>query len=118
MTYSLNTLNADRAAAPPMGINRFAQEIGLLAGLVALVFAFISLASYSKADAAWSTTGAGLPLHNWGGRAGAYVSDGAFFLLGLSTWWLFLVGLRLWLASLAGWLRDEPALKDDNWADS
>lgn len=43
MTYSLNTLNADRAAAPPMGINRFAQEIGLLAGFVALVFAFISL---------------------------------------------------------------------------
>ena len=117
MTYSLNTLNADRAAAPPMGINRFAQEIGLLAGFVALVFAFISLASYARGDAAWSTTGAGMPLHNWGGRAGAYLADGSFFLLGLSTWWLFLVGLRLWLASLAAWLRDEPALKGDEWAE-
>jgi S-DNA-T family DNA segregation ATPase FtsK/SpoIIIE len=117
MTYSLNTLNADRAAAPPMGINRFAQEIGLLAGFVALVFAFISLASYARSDAAWSTTGAGMPLHNWGGRAGAYLADGSFFLLGLSTWWLFLVGLRLWLASLAAWLRDEPALKGDEWAE-
>ena len=116
MTYSLNTLNADRAAAPPMGINRFAQELGLLGGLVALVFAFISLASYSRGDAAWSTTGAGLPLHNWGGRAGAYLADGSFFLLGLSTWWLFLVGLRLWLASLAAWLRAEPARKDGDWA--
>ena len=117
MTYSLNTLNADRAAAPPMGINRFAQEIGLLAGFVALVFAFISLASYARGDAAWSTTGAGMPLHNWGGRAGAYLADGSFFILGLSTWWLFLVGLRLWLASLAAWLRDEPALKGDEWAE-
>ena len=116
MTYSLNTLNADRAAAPPMGINRFAQEIGLLAGFVALVFAFISLVSYTRGDAAWSTTGAGMPSHNWGGWAGAYLADGSFFLLGLSTWWLFLVGLRLWLASLAAWLREEPALKVDDWA--
>jgi len=115
MTYSLNTLNADRAAAPPMGINRFAQELGLLGGLAALLFAFISLASYSRGDAAWSTTGGGLPLHNWGGRAGAYLADGSFFLLGLSTWWLFLVGLRLWLASLAAWLRAEPAIKSGEW---
>jgi S-DNA-T family DNA segregation ATPase FtsK/SpoIIIE len=27
------------------------------------------------------------------------------------------VGLRLWLASLAAWLRDEPALKGDEWAE-
>ena len=113
MTYSLNTLNADRAAAPPMGINRFAQEIGLLVGLVALFFALISLVSYSRSDAAWSTTGSGLPLVNWGGRAGAYLADGSFFLLGFSTWWLFLVGLRLWLAALASWLREEPALRPD-----
>ncbi|HRK38781.1 MAG TPA: DNA translocase FtsK 4TM domain-containing protein [Burkholderiaceae bacterium] len=118
MTYSLNTLNADRAAAPPMGINRFAQEIGLLTGLVALVFAFISLVSYTRGDAAWSTTGSGAPLANWGGRAGAYLADGSFFLLGLSTWWLWLVGLRLWLAALAAWLREEPALKPDEWAGS
>ena len=118
MTYSLNTLNADRAAAPPMGINRFAQEIGLLAGLVALVFAFISLASYTRADAAWSTTGNSLPLANWGGKAGAYLADGSYFLLGLSTWWLVLVGLRIWLGALADWLRDEPALKPDPWGGS
>ena len=33
MTYSLNTLNADRTSAGPTGVSRFAQEIGLVLGI-------------------------------------------------------------------------------------
>ena len=36
MTYSLNTLNADRAAQGPSGLARFAQEIGLVLGAALL----------------------------------------------------------------------------------
>ena len=58
MTYSLNTLNADRTAQPPVGVSRFAQEIALVLGAAALVFWLISLLTHSLADPAWSTTGA------------------------------------------------------------
>ena len=59
MTYSLNTLNTDRATAPPSGIRRFTQEMGLVVGLVLLVFALLALLTHHAADPAWSTTGQG-----------------------------------------------------------
>ncbi len=115
MTYSLNTLNADRAAAPPSGFGRFAHELALLAGACALVFGFLALVSHSLGDAAWSTTGGGGPVRNWGGRLGALLADGGFFLFGFSVWWLLLAGLRVWLSSLADWLRAEPRGEGDDW---
>ncbi len=115
MTYTLNTLNADRASAPPSGVSRFAHELALLAGSGALVFAFLSLATHSLGDAAWSTTGMGGPLRNWGGRMGALLADGGFFLFGFSVWWLFFAGLRAWLSSLARWLRAERLDDPDPW---
>jgi len=107
MTYSLNTLNADRTAQPPVGVSRFAQEIALVLGAAALVFWLISLLTHSLADPAWSTTGASSAVGNWGGRLGAIVADGSYYLLGYSVWWAFLVGVRLWLATLARWIRAE-----------
>ena len=84
MTYSINTLNADRAAAPPSGLGKFAHELALLGGLVLLLFGLMSMLTYAQSDAAWSTTGNGLGTRNWGGRLGAMLSDGGYFLFGFS----------------------------------
>ncbi len=109
MAYSLNTLNASKAgaSAPRSAAARFAHEIGLILGLLALVFWLLALVSYSAQDAAWSTSGAGSgrPLANWVGRFGAWLADGSYFLLGFSVWWCVAAGVRAWLASLARWMR-------------
>ena len=109
MTYSLNTLNNPNvgAAAPRAGAGRFAHEIALVVGLVALVFWLLALVSYSAQDAAFSTSGAGPAVANWGGRLGAWLADASYFLLGFSVWWCFAAGVRAWLATLARWMRGE-----------
>jgi len=93
MTYSLDTLNS-RNAQPASGTNgvtgigRFAHELGLVIGFVALVFWLAALLSHSLADVAWTTTGArgadaaGAVARNWGGRFGARLADGSYFLFG------------------------------------
>ena len=110
MTYSLNTLNADRAAQGPSGLARFAQEIGLVLGAAALLFALLALLTHSPSDSAWSTSGTSAAMHNWGGQAGAWLSDGAYFLFGFSCWWLVFAGARAWLSTLARWLRGQQDL--------
>ncbi len=109
MTYSLNTLNADRADQPQVGVSRFAQEIGLVLGAAVLAFWLLALMSHSLADPAWSTTGTATEVGNWGGRLGALLSDGSYYLFGFSVWWCFLVGVRAWLSALAGWIRGTRA---------
>ena len=105
MTYSLNTLNADRVQAPRSGLTRLFNELSLVAGAAALGFWAIALISYSPSDPAWSTTGAASGVGNWGGQLGAWLADGSYFFFGFSVWWLLLVGWRLWLSALAGRLR-------------
>ncbi|MCJ0765271.1 DNA translocase FtsK [Variovorax terrae] len=114
MTYSLNTLNSSSGAASPSrsGVGRFAHEIGLIAGGVALVFWLMALLSHSLQDAAWSTSGIGGPVRNWGGRLGAWLSDVSYFLLGFSVWWCFAAGVRAWLATLARWMRGGQAVQE------
>ena len=107
MTYSFNTLNADRARQPPVGVGRFAQEIGMVLGAAMLAFWLLALLSHSPADPAWSTTGTGPEVGNWAGRLGALLSDGSYFMLGFSVWWCFLAGVQAWLSGLANWLRGQ-----------
>jgi S-DNA-T family DNA segregation ATPase FtsK/SpoIIIE len=107
MTYSLNTLNADRTSQSPAGVGRFAQEIGLVLGAAALAFWLLALVSHSLADPAWSTTGSQPEVGNWAGRLGALLADGSYYLLGFSVWWCFLAGVQAWLSVLAGWLRGQ-----------
>jgi len=125
MTYSLNTLTDTRAAASPprAGVGRFAQEIALVLGLVALVFWLLALASYSAQDPAFSTSGSGAAVRNWGGRLGAWLADASYFLLGFSVWWCFAAAVRAWLATLAHWMRagvepddGAPPLTRTRWA--
>lgn len=112
MTYSLNTLT-DAGPAPSgsrAGLARFAHETALVLGAVILVFWVLALVSHSGLDPAFSTSGDGGPLRNWGGRLGAWLADASFFLLGYSAWWCIAVAVRAWLSSLARWMRaDEPA---------
>jgi DNA segregation ATPase FtsK/SpoIIIE, S-DNA-T family len=109
MTYSLNTLNNPGASAGPArgGVGRFAHEFALVLGLVALLFWLLALVSYSAQDAAFSTSGTGLAVRNWGGRLGAWLADASYFLLGFSVWWCFAAAIRAWLATLARWMRGE-----------
>lgn len=110
MTYSLNTLqDTGRGAPARSGGLRFAQEFALVAGGVALVFWLLALLSYSAHDTAFSTSGAGATLNNWGGRLGAWLADGSYFLFGFSAWWCVAAALRSWMAMLARWMRGEAA---------
>ena len=103
MTYSIHTLQSSSpsSARQSAGLGRFASEIVLVAGFLALALWLIALLSYSPMDAAWSTSGAGTPLVNRIGRLGAWIADVSYFLLGFSVWWCFAVALRQWLSVLA-----------------
>lgn len=111
MTYSLHTLHSSSSAPQrePTGLGRFASEITLIAGFVLLALWLIALLTYSPQDAAWSTSGVGLPVHNRAGRLGAWIADISYFLLGFSVWWCVAVCVRLWLAVLADRLRGDAA---------
>ncbi|MBB3638478.1 DNA translocase FtsK [Variovorax atrisoli] len=113
MTYSLNTLQSSSAAeAQPVRVRamRFAHEITLIAGFAALLFWLLSMLSFTPSDAAWSTSGTGGEIKNWGGRIGAWLADGSYYAAGYSVWWCLFAGLRAWLSSLANWLRGgEPS---------
>src|SRR6476661_5563107 len=111
MTYSLNTLNGASSASsgPRAGLARFAHETALVLGAVALVFWLLAMFTHSSLDAAFSTSGTGGPVYNWGGRLGAWLSDAGYFLFGYSVWWCVAAGVRAWLASLARWMRGDEA---------
>jgi len=112
MTYSLNTLQSSAAGeAQPVRARamRFAHEITLIAGFVALLFWLLAMLSFTPSDAAWSTSGTGGEVKNWGGRIGAWLADASYFLAGYSVWWCLAAGLRVWLSSLAGWMRGAEA---------
>ena len=107
MSYSLNTLSHAPADGQPVRQRalRFAHELWLIAGFVLLLFWLLAMLSYTPSDAAWSTSGTGAPVRNWGGRLGAVVSDASYYLAGYSIWWCLAAGLRVWLSSLARWMR-------------
>jgi S-DNA-T family DNA segregation ATPase FtsK/SpoIIIE len=112
MTYSFNTLNTTRTANAQArsGWRRFADEILLLVGLLTLAFWIVSIATYSAADVAWSTSGGGGTLVNSAGWLGAWLADASYFALGFSVWWCLAAGVRAWLSSLARWLRSRELI--------
>ncbi|VTU40041.1 DNA translocase FtsK [Variovorax sp. PBS-H4] len=115
MTYSLNTLQSSASGdAQPVRARamRFAHEITLIAGFVALLFWLLAMLSYTPSDAAWSTSGTGGEVKNWAGRIGAWLADASYFLAGYSVWWCLAAGLRVWLSSLAGWMRGGEAVAE------
>jgi DNA segregation ATPase FtsK/SpoIIIE, S-DNA-T family len=109
MTYSLNTLNSPRISAPTprSGLRRFADEVTLMVGFFLLTFWVVALLTYSPQDAAWSTSGASAQVLNRAGKAGAWLADMSYFLLGFSAWWGVAAGVWTWLSGLADWLRGQ-----------
>jgi DNA segregation ATPase FtsK/SpoIIIE, S-DNA-T family len=108
MTYSLDTLKSGSTPQrnAPTG-RKFAHEIGLIIGAVALVFWLLALLSHAAGDAAWSTSGSGASgaVRNWGGKLGAWLADSSFYIFGYSVWWCVLAAGLTWLSSLSFWLR-------------
>jgi len=84
----------------------------LLGGGVLWLLMLLALLTHQASDPGFSTSGNGGAVVNKAGLAGAWASDLALFLCGWSIWWLMLVGLRTWLATLAVALRGP--LPDDN----
>lgn len=112
MTYLPEILNSRHSPiATPLsglgGIKRFLHEISLIFGLLGLVLWIAALLSYSRQDAAWSTSGSpdvvsgaqSLAL-NWGGHVGAWVADASYFLFGFSVWWAVAAAMQIWLIAL------------------
>jgi S-DNA-T family DNA segregation ATPase FtsK/SpoIIIE len=118
MTFPLGSLGADGAAAArAQGATSIPlrRQLWLLAGAVLWLLGLLALVTHSGADPGFSTSGGGEALRNKAGLAGAWLSDFALFLLGLSVWWLPLVSARAWLAALARDLRGEPPVPGRRW---
>jgi S-DNA-T family DNA segregation ATPase FtsK/SpoIIIE len=88
----------ERTVAPSS--RRFWHEIALVIIAPALIYLAASLLSYSPDDPSWSRTGSLTgALHNFGGTAGAYIADIAFYFCGYVAYTLPLViGGLLWIA--------------------
>ena len=124
MTFSLGFLGVDGAqaradtvqsAAPAGEPPRWRLQVLLLGGGLIWLLLLLALVTHRASDPGFSTSGSGAAIANKAGLAGAWVSDIALFSFGRSVWVLMLVGLRVWLADLALWLRGrvaggEPAL--------
>lgn len=78
---------------------QYPSPIALFVYFAIWVWFSISLFTYSKTDAAWSTTGLTDYIANWGGFIGAYMADILFFLFGMSAYWIFIFVSYIWLRS-------------------
>ena len=112
MTFPLGSLRGDGAGslsagrvAPSAEALRWRRQLLLLGGGVLWLLMLLALATHQASDPGFSTSGDGSAVANKAGLAGAGASDLALFLCGYSIWWLMLVGLRTWLATLALSLR-------------
>ena len=66
--------------------------VAALTGMLLLV-----LLTYTRADPGWSNTELGGPVHNLGGKIGAYVADLALYLFGFSAYlWVMLGAVAVW----------------------
>ncbi len=83
----------------------------LVLAAIALYLVMV-LGGYDRADPGWSHASVVEQLHNPGGRFGAWLSDLALFLFGLSAWWwvIMLVGGCVWLSRSADRREDRRPL--------
>ncbi|MFE1572158.1 DNA translocase FtsK [Comamonas odontotermitis] len=108
-TNSTKKSNAHHSAGTSlvMGVRRFGHELVLIITFLMMAFCVAAMVSYSPKDPAWSTSGTQAAGHvsNWMGRLGAMISDGGYFMVGFSVWWLVVAAVLAWFSSLARWLR-------------
>jgi S-DNA-T family DNA segregation ATPase FtsK/SpoIIIE len=90
----------DNKKRRPLSIQmRYRLREGLFLVMVACaLFLFISLFTYHTEDPGWSSTGFGNPIHNAGGRLGAWTSDIFLSLFGIVSYFFpFLILLCSWV---------------------
>jgi len=94
-----------KAAAAPApadnsGRQRLWRDLGLIAIAPALLYLVASLFTYSASDPGWSHTGSVVaPIHNMGGRVGAWIADVLLQLFGYIAFVLPIVlGALAWIA--------------------
>ncbi|AIY41076.1 Cell division protein FtsK [Collimonas arenae] len=94
--YTRNTKQQEKQPLPSRLV-RLLYEARWIIYAVITCYLIIILASYSKSDRGWSSSGSGPVLHNWGGHVGAYMADLLLFVFGASAWWWCALLLRtLW----------------------
>jgi S-DNA-T family DNA segregation ATPase FtsK/SpoIIIE len=87
---------------------RWRTQLWLTGGAIVGLLGLLALITHDGADPGFSTTGDGRPMvNNQVGLLGAWAADLGLFLFGWSVWWLPVIGLRLWLGTLARLLRGE-----------
>jgi len=103
-----NKSAAQSSAAIPKQLKPLLKELKWLLLAVLGLFLLLSLLSYYKQDASfWYSGSANEPIHNYGGRFGAWLSAMLLALFGFSAWWcVVLLGFVL--------LRKLQAFKQDN----
>ncbi|MGN6667006.1 MAG: DNA translocase FtsK [Trinickia sp.] len=84
------------AQALPHRMSRLFTEIRWILQVALCVFLVMSLVSYSRHDPSWTHAAQVDRIANWAGRVGAWTSDIALLLFGLSTyWWVVLLVRRI-----------------------
>ena len=102
---------AGRSVGPGLaaGLQRFWRDLSLIAIAPALLYLVASLVTYSADDPGWSRTGSLVgPVHNVGGRFGAWSADVLMQLLGYLAFLLpVILAAAAWYA-LFGMRRNQP----------
>ncbi|CAN5145052.1 DNA translocase FtsK [soil metagenome] len=89
------TRNSDPTQPLPSRLVRLLSEARWFALSGLAIYLVLIFLSYSPADPGWSHANAVLKLHNWGGKAGAWLADLMLFIFGFSAWWMNILLLRL-----------------------
>ncbi|MFM8929341.1 MAG: DNA translocase FtsK [Betaproteobacteria bacterium] len=112
------TKERDRApvAEPASAPARPPRATWLFLTAVLWLLAVLALATHHPGDPGFTTSGANDRALNAVGRAGAWSSDLALFLLGYSVWWVPLIVARYWLSLLAWRLRGSRGQHADDGA--
>ncbi len=114
-TKGAGAASAKAAAAAAASANggtqplRLRRQLLLTAAAVAWFLGLLALLTHSNLDPGFSTSGDGSLVRNKVGPLGAWVSDTALFLFGMSVWWVPLLAARAWLSALARDLRGQGA---------
>jgi S-DNA-T family DNA segregation ATPase FtsK/SpoIIIE len=90
------TRKTDTKGPPlPSKLVRLLSEARWFALTGITVYLILIFLSYSPVDPGWSHANVVAKLHNFGGRAGAWLADLLLFIFGFSAWWLcvFFIGL-------------------------
>ncbi|WP_246072103.1 DNA translocase FtsK [Marilutibacter aestuarii] len=94
------TQPVDSKRAPSPRRQRLMRDIALILIAPFLLYLLVSLFTYSPTDPSWSQSGSiTAPLHNAGGRVGAWIADVLLYLTGYVAFLLPLVlGMVAWIA--------------------